>query len=259
MNSDGRANALESLPYRFSSDDSSFESSGDRGSSDVKCSCVFEGINNKRDRLYEEEATGGDDQRESTNRRRQRRIHRARFGPGTWHCYVAIVDGASTQIRVDGACEPIKTDLSPAEGKGLLRKAMLDGLTIGSDHCFGMSLCCGYGSGGGEGEGSIAELAVFGGRLDLEDIVHVERQMMERHNIPPIESMHDRDKLWDDCRFIRAADALFGDSPTGDSVPLRYMARHRLVAWHQRNPVTGKEMQITKIGCHPNAESSDWD
>ena len=42
---------------------------------------------------------------------------------------------------------------------------MMDGLTLGSDHCFGISLCCGQGS-PGEGEGAISEVAVFSGRLD---------------------------------------------------------------------------------------------
>ena len=64
---------------------------------------------------------------------------------------------------------------------------MLDGLTIGSDHCFGMSLCCGNGS-GGEGEGAIAEIAVFHGRLDLLDLQVLERQMMKRHGIPSVGS-----------------------------------------------------------------------
>jgi len=273
-----RSESVESLPYKFSSDDSSFESSrGGHTSTDIiKCNCVFKGVNDKLDLMYDDDNNhhGHDDDGENSedNAGRNIRISRGRFGPGTWHCYTAIVDGQESEIRVDGISEPVAMDVKDA---GNFRRAMLDGLTIGSDHCFGMSLCCGFGSGGGEGEGAISEIAVFAGRLDLADVKAIEQQLMEQHAIPPVETTSRRDEMWEEYRLVREGQALFATNPQGvkeigvngegegavepRGIPLRYMARHRLVAWHQRNPVTGLPLNLTKIGCRPGADSTDWE
>ena len=146
-----------------------------------------------------------------------------------------------------------------------------------------MSLCCGNGS-GGEGEGAIAELAIFQGRLDLTDIQILERQMMVRNGIPalPKEAFNATSKvdgsdsssllLWRENDWARKAQALFflnelnvsaastkddGDVPL-QQVPLRFLSRHRSVAWKQSNPVTGEPIHIKRIGCKAGASSSDF-
>jgi hypothetical protein len=241
-----------------------------------KCSCVFHGVGEKVSALDEEQP---------------RRIHRGRLGPGMWHCYVAVFDGDSSVIRIDGVAEPMHSDI-PANCS--TAKAFLDGLTIGSDHSFGMSLCCGNGS-GGEGEGAIAELAVFQGRLELPDLQVMERAMMERHGIQTMNSgsiaagaqllnslgikTNISDMVWRENEWARQAHALFflsdfdgasslntlskstkaknKSEETPPRIPLRFLSRHRSVAWKQRNPVTGEEMSIKRIGCKAGASSSD--
>lgn len=78
-------------------------------------------------------------------------IIRGQLGPGMWHCYVVVFDGEKSVIRVDGVEESLTYDsmISPSFS------ACLDGITIGSDHVFDMSLCFGQGS-DGEGEGAIS-------------------------------------------------------------------------------------------------------
>jgi hypothetical protein len=152
-----------------------------------------------------------------------------------------------------------------------------------------MSLCCGNGS-GGEGEGAIAELAVFQGRLDLTDIKVLEQDWMERHCIlpmsPVIQSSIDMSNapeatsseatnsssmtVWSENELARQAHALFflpeteeeaaslpSLLPTGTRIPLRFLSRHRSVAWKQINPVTGEQIHIKRIGCKSGASSSD--
>jgi len=223
-------------------DDSSYDFSGDEGSSSFKCECIFQGIGDKLEELDDD-----------TNRK----VQRGKRGPGAWHCYVAVVDDEQSMVRIDGLAEPLKADDSPTGA----HPAMLDGLTIGSDHCFGMSLCCGHGS-GGEGEGAIAELAVFRGRLDVTDIECIERQLMNRHGILPLHHAV-ANTVWRADTWERQAQALFWQTSDNDwnfdqRVPLRIMARHRSVAWKQQSPVTGKEVRIQKIGSRPGASSSDW-
>lgn len=254
-------------------DDSSFDCFHDEASPTQKCACIFNGVGEKLSTLDED---------------KPRRIHRGRLGPGAWHCYVAVFDGENSLIRIDGVSEPVKADTPDSLEKkvkvsGRNTSATLDGLTIGSDHCFGMSLCCGNGS-GGEGEGAIAELAVFRGRLDLTDIQILERQMMVRNGIPaePKEAFATMGEvdgsdsssllLWRENDWARKAQALFflndltvstastkddGDAPL-PQVPLRFLARHRSVAWKQSNPVTGEPIHIKRIGCKAGASSSDF-
>ena len=253
------------LPFKISFDDSSYDISDEEdGGPEEGCRCVFRHVAEKLEFANQEADVEHDHDVKLT----ADRIFRGRMGPGTWHCYVAVVDGANSQIRIDGMPEPGSfhgTDQSKTHN------AMLEGLTIGSDHCFGMSLCCGFGS-GGEGEGAIAEVAVFRGRLDEADIELLERQLMERHGIPSLASGQ-QEQVWRDYEMTRQSQALFLQTPqiadptasTSDEqrvdrgVPLRYLSRHRSVAWKQWNAVTGDEMQLAKIGAGPpDDESSDW-
>jgi hypothetical protein len=176
-----RTSSDRSLPYRLSSslgDDSSMDddnSDDSAASSDMKCECIFQGVTDKTIVMDADEAM----------------IRRGHLGPGSWHCYVAVFDGDATRIRIDGVEEKVQSDDTcvPASIRGTplekVRHAMLDGLTIGSDHCFGMSLCCGQSGKRGEGEGAIAELAVFHGRFDQLDINVLEQTLMDKHGIVP--------------------------------------------------------------------------
>jgi hypothetical protein len=216
-----------------------------------------------------------------------RAIHRGILGPGSWHCYTAVFDGNDSQIRIDGIQEPIShiTEFGKSiELKEVsLGMPMLDGLTIGSDHCFGMSLCCGNGS-DGEGEGAILELVVFSGRFKEEDLYVLERNLMAKHGIKspnesypsgpssakvPITSTSSPNWIWKDDTLQRQAHALMlGEEictatalSQMSSVPLSYLARHRSVAWEKMNPVTREPNFITKIGqgmCHHVGSSSEF-
>lgn len=239
---------------------SSSDGSRDEGSlhKRVNCDCIFH--------LNRERANESDDEN-------SRYIHRGLFGPGSWHCYTAVVDGMNSLVRVDGISEPM-THKTEYGQEGSLSKgiAMLDGLTIGSDHCFGMSLCCGNGS-GGEGEGAIAELIVFSGRLDERDLCAIELQLMSKHGIccnPSGDvSVASCKKTRSENSWTKQAHAILvaGDISEMNSdhdehplsVPLRFLARHRSVAWQYNNAVTGKRVRTPRIGCPSNEDScSDW-
>jgi hypothetical protein len=231
-------------------EDSSVDDDDDdeRGSSGFHCECMFDGVCEKLADMSMEEMPD--------------KIHRGRTGPGAWHCYVAIFDGCNSTIRIDGHSEhPLQGEYVPSDPT---KKAWLDGLTIGSDHCFSMSLCCGQGS-SGEGEGAIAELAVFSGRLDILDIEALESALMQKHGIP-----HNDPPPWKDSEWERQAQALlyYPQTPrlelpivtdnVSRGVPLQYLARHRAVSWKRTHPVSGLNAQILKIGSKPGASSSDW-
>ena len=81
-------------------------------------------------------------------------MYRGRIGPGLWHCYTAVFDGQNSLIRVDGSDEPTQKredtdedDIDDADklcnASKYVGKGCLDGLTIGSDHQFDLSLCYG--------------------------------------------------------------------------------------------------------------------
>jgi hypothetical protein len=255
-------------------DDDSCDDSCNEDDTPRKCNCIFNGVGEKIAALDEG---------------KPRIIHRGMLGPGMWHCYVAVFDGENSIIRIDGVSESIETETPTTETDiSEKTKATLDGLTIGSDHCFGMSLCCGNGS-GGEGEGAIAELAVFQGRLDLIDIQVLEQELMEKHCISPIVlpvkelcTVHNQANgttrdvdyaltlaMWKENEFARQAHALFFLPETEDGtttlpssttplrIPLRFLAGHRSVAWKQTNLVTGEPIHIKRIGCKLGASSSD--
>jgi hypothetical protein len=240
-------------------DDDSYGNSSEEAWISRKCDCSFKGVGEKISALDEG---------------KPRIIHRGHLGPGAWHCYVAVFDGEQSLIRIDGVSEPMQTEHLDGDVNTPRNRAMLDGLTIGSDHCFGMSLCCGNGS-GGEGEGAIAELAVFQGRLALDDIQALEKKLMERHglvsphDVPWSDSIGTAISLWRENDYARQAHALFFLPETDDGItnlpssssrpsriPLRFLSQHRSVAWKQTNPVTGEPIHVHRIGCKPGAASS---
>jgi len=192
-------------------------------------------------------------------------IVRGQLGPGMWHCYVAVFDGEKSVIRIDGVEELLSRDsmISPST------QACLDGITIGSDHNFDMSLCFGQGS-DGEGEGAMAELAIFKGHLESIDILALEMDLMTKHGIPfPVKPKSERTT---DDFYSRLAHTLMDQTPscvsrsdTNDNniinrgVPLRYMTLLREVAWKQTNQVTGEPISVQRIGNKfRNGSSSEW-
>jgi len=184
-------------------------------------------------------------------------IYRGQRGPGVWHCYVCVFDKEDSVIRIDGAPEPLEKgccDDSPPT-------AILDGLTIGSDHCFDMSLCLGDAS-IEEGEGAISELAVFKGRLADSDIEQLEGYLMRKHGIAQPKPS-ERATLVRQDEWKRQGRALITQPqpwsirvPSG--IPLPIMARDRDVAWHRINSVTGKAVRVSRIGSKFSNGSSDW-
>ena len=197
-----------------------------------KCGCAFKGICQKQCPVLP------DDDEEDEEDEDKLRIHRGKTGPGAWHCYTAIADGKSSVVRVDGTVE------SEAMLTETGATALLDGLTIGSDHCFDLSLCCGGGS-GSAGQGAIAEIAVFSGRLDESDLRELEKKMMVKYCIK---------KTWSDCE--RQAQALFLRKELPGRVPLRYMTRNAAVAWKLLHPVTAEPIMVSRIGSHAAGASS---
>jgi hypothetical protein len=186
-------------------------------------------------------------------------ICRGKVGPGQWHCYTAVFDGGKSCIRVDGLCET-----SPTADGGMMAfesagDGELDGLTIGADHKFHVSLCFGEGS-DGEGEGAISELVVFKGRLAQEDIIQMESYLMNKHSIP---KAVDSVRVWEDDENRRKVHFLISQPPpyfdNQTSIPLKFAAQHPSVSWYKENPVTGTKFKIKRIGCRiTNGESSDW-
>lgn len=216
-------------------------------------------------------------------------IHRGTTGPGLWHCYTAVFDGQNSLIRVDGCDEPNKTREhyglassdeedgdadSSANSSRFVGSGALNGLTIGSDHQFDMSLC--YGEIEGQcGEGAIAEIAIFKGRMDDSDIMKLEKYLMKKHGILSVEEMKlfvagensTRMKpLNTDCHlkedeWRRQAHALIEHCWPADleeSIPLRVAANHPSVAWRRTNEITGSPIMIQRIGTRNGNGSSDW-
>jgi hypothetical protein len=233
----------------WNSDDSSGYMSVDGAGGDAtgyKCSCPFSGLQG--------DSLDDDDEDEDG----PFQLYRGTRGPGSWHCYAAVFDCESSLIRVDGVPEQMSCDSTSMETFA----ASLDGLTIGSDHSFDMSLCFGQGS-DGEGEGAISELVMFKGRLDPYDIAVIEQQLMSKHGIQPpaLPAL----ELAQEDQMTKQAHALLAHPPhhkmfaaSTVQVPLRYAARHRLVAWRQSHAVTGEPVKVQKIGSRLGDSSSDW-
>lgn len=225
-------------------------------------------------------------------------VCRGKTGPGLYHCYTAIFDGDQSVIRVDGVVEfdgstmKKKSDNSSSarflfgeQHSSSSSPPMLDGLTIGSDHRFDMSLCFGEGD-PGEGEGAISELAVFKGRLPDIDLATIEKHMMKKHGIyrapstptPESNSTNDTSKQdtdrntstntttimspWQEDEWRRQAHALIVQPYpyvlSGKNVPLRFLSNHRSVAWHRSCDVTGTALRVSRIGSKLSNGSSDW-
>mmetsp|Transcript_35036 Transcript_35036/g.84790 ORF Transcript_35036/g.84790 Transcript_35036/m.84790 type:complete len:263 (+) Transcript_35036:5706-6494(+) len=134
---------------------------------------------------------------------------RGRIGPGSWHCYVGVFDGKDSTIRIDGIVEQTVWDTVSPLADGSI--AILDGLTIGSDHSFDMSLCFGNGS-DGEGEGAIAELAMFKGRMELADIERIETHMMNKYGLARPPDDVSGKEVTQDYEYTRRAHALLAKS-----------------------------------------------
>jgi hypothetical protein len=216
-------------------------------------------------------------------------IYRGTTGPGLWHCYTAVFDGKDSLIRVDGCHEPKRTRdhyglASSDEGDGdadssanssrFVGSEALDGLTFGSDHQFDMSLC--YGEIEGQcGEGAIAEIAIFKGRMDDSDISKLEKHLMKKHGILSVEEMKEfvagenrtrMKPLNIDCHlkedeWRRQAHALIEhrwQADSEESMPLRVAANHHSVAWRRTNEVTGSPIMTQRIGTKNGNGSSDW-
>ena len=134
---------LNCNPDSSNSDDSSCYMGNDvaGGDGSFRCTCQFANVGDSADNDGDEDIP--------------KRICRGRRGPGAWHCYVAVVDGDSSSIRIDGVPEPTSFESHGIE----TLIPTLDGLTIGSDRTFDMSLCFGLGS-DGEGEGK-CEFLIF--------------------------------------------------------------------------------------------------
>ena len=125
-----------------------------------------------------------------------------------------------------------------------------------------MSLCFGQGS-DGEGEGAIAELALFKGRLELEDIKLLEGQLMQRYGIQA--PVIPKSEVVQNDQMSRLAHAMLSHPPrhrlfssSTQRIPLRVMTKHRVVAWRQTNPVTGERILVQRIGTKFAGSSSDW-
>ena len=204
--------------------------------SQINCRCVFNGITEKLPEMDDpdDEDLG--------------RLARGLLGPGTWHCYTVIVDETETVIRIDGVQEPMEVHQKRQFS------ALLDGLTLGSDHCFGTSLCCGQGS-PGEGEGALAEVAVFCGRMDICDVTKLEAHLMRKHRIAP----QTKDP-WLDDDLYRQARAMFQlvGNPRGNRVPLQFFTKSPNVAWKLYHPVTEQIIKRERIGARNDESSSEW-
>lgn len=200
-----------------------------------QCTCVFDGVTEKLVLLEDEDEPPG-------------RLVRGHIGPGAWHCYTIVVNGVHSVIRIDGVEEPMELH------QHLEAPAFLDGLTLGSDHCFGTSLCCGQGS-PGEGEGALAEVALFKGRMDISDLTRLESHFMHKHGIP-----RQLATAWNDDDLYRQARAMFqvAGNPLQRNVPLRYFTTSPNVAWQVYNAVDQKYSRRERIGARNDDSSSDW-
>ena len=200
-----------------------------------------------------------------------------------------MFDGYNSLIRVDGCVEPKRTREhyglascdkedgdadSSASSSRYVGCGTLDGLTIGSDHQFDMSLCRGEIE-GQCGEGAIAELVVFKGRMNDSDMVKLENHLMKKHGILSVKGTREfvagensirMKPLNIECHLTedewrRQAHALIEHcwpAELEESLPLRVAANHHSVAWRRTNEITGSPVMIQRIGTKNGNGSSDW-
>jgi hypothetical protein len=269
--------AVESIKEIHDSIDSTFTAPLDENGDDChgpanssspskksKCTCLF---GHGTSTLYVDQATAASSLAASWHRDRPkaRDVRRGVSGPGQWNCIVAVYNGDRSTLRVNGAPEVLQYS---SGSSGSCRRAALDGLTIGSDHFFDVSLCSGNGEWPGQGEGSVAEVAVFGGRLDLADIQHLEQRAMRRYGINPAGrdtgSLAGLDvarrKHWQYTRW--AALALMDDEDAvtvapPSRIPLSYLSRHVSLAWQYRHAVTGQMVRPRRLGTRKPIDNGD--
>lgn len=256
------SNELESPNYlnsrinnNFNSDDSSCDSQSAGGkSSEWKCQCPLSGLGAREGDGQQTLSESSDDKEVEKGL-----LCRGRLGPGCWHCYTAVFDGPNSRIRIDGIEEPIRCG-SPIPPNF---QAFLDGLTIAADNTFDMSLCFGEGS-DGEGQGAMAELAVFKGIFEQDDMETVESHLMRKHGIEypqgSSEQFHVDDEMTRLALYSLSQGIANNETTDSDTIriPLRYLARLRQVSWKPINAVTGTPVTVNRIGTiQTGAESSD--
>eukprot|EP00547_Thalassionema_nitzschioides_P005283 CAMPEP_0194218770 /NCGR_PEP_ID=MMETSP0156-20130528/24514_1 /TAXON_ID=33649 /ORGANISM="Thalassionema nitzschioides, Strain L26-B" /LENGTH=577 /DNA_ID=CAMNT_0038948237 /DNA_START=171 /DNA_END=1904 /DNA_ORIENTATION=+ len=232
-------------------DDSSEDTSKDEkraysGDSSFACDCSF----NSKGELEDADAEGEEQKPPDY-------LYKGKRGPGEWYCYVAIIDGPCSTIRINGADESVSHFRNEAFETEEL--ALLDGLTIGSDSSFDMPLCFGEGA-IGEGDGAISELVVFQGRLHQNDIKALETHLMEKHGITATQGT--RQFLQQEDEWRRSSRALIEQAAPFEMVtsgiPLRSVANDYTVAWDRTSKVTGEKINVARIGSRMSTGSSDW-
>jgi len=253
------------------SDDSSIENDDLDEIGDLNCRCKIQ----CQKRFEANEDSYEDEESTFYPKVDQERIIRGTMGPGRWHLYTATFDGNKSILRVDGVDEPI--NLPEMTSSSRKSSPVLDGLTIGSDHMFDMSLCFGEGS-DGEGEGCISELCCFKGTMDKYDIECFERYLMKKHgiihgstgfrhtkstNAKVDQEIKEKDgDQWQEDQWMRDVHSLMAHPPpfaaSDRRIPLRFAARHRTVAWRRSCEVTGKPIRVSRIGSRLSTGSSDW-
>ena len=169
--------------------------------------------------------------------------------PGSWHLYTCVFDGEHSRIRVDGMEDLVTGDA----GAGTL-----DGLTFGSDHYFRMSLCDGgaLAIDGQQGGGAIAEVGLFEGLLQDDDILFVEEKLMKKHKLERRTELKQQEDTW----ALHAHCLIAQPSPwlLKKTVPLKFAARERSVVWSKKDPITGDKVRVSRIGTNKTGSDSDW-
>lgn len=214
--------------------------------SSFDCDCVF----NSKCELEDVDAEGEEQKPPDY-------LYKGKRGPGEWQCYLAIIDGPCSTIRINGEEE----DVSHFRNESSITDevALLDGLTIGADSSFQMPLCFGEGA-IGEGDGAISELVVFQGRLHQNDIEALETYLMRKHGItttPGTQHFLQQEDEWRrSSRALIEQAAPYGIVTSG--IPLRSVANDYTVAWDRTSKVTGERIMVGRIGSRLSTGSSDW-
>ncbi|GMH75275.1 hypothetical protein TrST_g7959 [Triparma strigata] len=168
--------------------------------------------------------------------------------PGNWHLYTCVYDGVNSYIRVDGKYE----------GEGNVGDGGLDGIQLGSDHTFNLSLCDG-GAGlniGEAGGGAIAEVGAFGAVMSPQDMEVIEERLMAKHGITKATDMSVQEAEWG----FHATALIHQNQPWRlvKKVPLRIAARERSVVWTKMEPVSGVKINVSRIGTNKFDSDSEW-
>ncbi|GMH73182.1 hypothetical protein TL16_g06117 [Triparma laevis f. inornata] len=168
--------------------------------------------------------------------------------PGNWHLYTCIYDGEKSVVRVDGK----------VEAEGNVGEGGLDGVQLGSDHMFNLSLCDG-GAGlniGEAGGGAIAEVGAFNSVLSVEDIEIIENELMAKHGIARSTDLSLQEAEWG----FHATALIHQNQPwkLEKKIPLRIAARERSVVWKKVEPVSGVKINVSRIGTNKFDSDSEW-